>query len=132
GVGTFVGWGDSSYFTHYDPSGAVLLDGRLAAGSLSYRAFMQSWSGQPMTDPALAVRRGANGVRLFASWNGSNAHRTWRVLGGSGPRRLQELGIADVADFETQITVPRAPDWVAVEALDSEGNALGRSTAKRA
>src|SRR5262249_19620612 len=97
GSGTFMGWGDSSYFTHYDPSGAVLLDGRLAGSSLSSRAFLQAWPGQPMTQPALAVRRGSAAARLYASWNGSAVHRTWRVLGGSGPKRLRELGIADVA-----------------------------------
>jgi hypothetical protein len=132
GVGTFMGWGDSSYFTHYDPSGAVLLDGRLAAGALSYRAFMQAWAGQPQTDPALAVRHAPNGAQLYASWNGASSHRTWRVLGGAGPRGLHELGIADVADFETQITVPHAPDWLAVEALDGNGQALGRSSTVRA
>jgi hypothetical protein len=132
GAGTFMGWGDSSYFTHYDPSGAVLLDGRLAGTSLSYRAFLQAWRGQPMTQPALAVQRASAGAHLYASWNGSAVHRTWRVLGGSGTERLQELGIADVADFETEITVPRAPDWLAVEALDAGGQTLARSRAVRA
>ena len=85
-----------------------------------------------MTQPALAVQRASAGAHLYASWNGSAVHRTWRVLGGSGTERLQELGIADVADFETEITVPRAPDWLAVEALDAGGQTLARSRAVRA
>jgi hypothetical protein len=132
GVGTFMGWGDSSYFTHYDGSGKVLLDGRLAAGAISYRAFMQTWAAQPMTHPALAAQRAANGSYLYASWNGSNGHRSWRVLGGHGPQQLRELGVATVADFETRITVPQPPPWLAVEALDGDGQALGRSAPVRA
>jgi hypothetical protein len=130
GVGTFMGWGDSSYFTHYDGSGAVLLDGHLAAGAISYRAFMQAWSGRPMTVPALAVQRASSEAHLYASWNGATGHRSWRVLGGSGPR-LQELGAATVADFETVITVPSPPAWLAVEALDGGGQALARSAPVR-
>ena len=131
GVGTFMGWGDSSYFTHYDASGAVLLDGRLAADALSYRAFLQTWPGRPMTHPALAVQRASTGAQLYASWNGATDHRSWRVLGGPGPERLTELGIANVADFETQITMPRAPDWLVVEALDGAGRTLARSAPAR-
>jgi len=132
GVGTFMGWGDSSYFTHYDGSGKVLLDGRLAAGAISYRAFMQTWAGQPMTHPALAAQRAVNGTYLYASWNGSNGHRSWRVLGGHGPQQLRELGVATVADFETRITVPQPPPLLAVEALDGDGQSLGRSVPVRA
>ena len=55
----FMGWGDSSYFTEYDPTGKVVFDGRLTPGTESYRAFRQTWSGQPSAQvPAMAVVRG--------------------------------------------------------------------------
>jgi hypothetical protein len=129
--GTFVGWGDSSYFTRYDGSGALALDGRLALGTLSYRAFQQAWTGRPGTAPALAVTRSGTSASLYASWNGATEHRLWRVLGGAGPRQLKPLGDAQVADFETVITISGAPAWVAIEALDEAGASLGRSAPVR-
>ncbi len=132
GEGTFMGWGDSSYFTHYDGSGAVQLDGHLAGNAISYRAFMQAWAGLPTSDPALAIERTGTAAQLYASWNGATEHRTWRVLGGDRRQGIHELGMAAVAGFETQITVPRAPVWLAVEALDGSGRALRRSAAVQA
>ncbi len=131
GGGRFIGWGDSSYFTHYSSSGSVLLDGRLASGAISYRAFMQPWTGVPVTRPEIALVRASPHVHLYASWNGATEHQSWRVLGGSQPDRLNEIGTAAVADFETQIMVPHAPPWLAAEALDSSGNALSRSAPMR-
>ena len=129
--GTFVGWGDSSYFTRYDGSGHVVLDGRLALGTLSYRAFQEPWTGRPDTAPALAATRSGAAASLYASWNGATEHRRWRVLGGRSSRQLEPLGEADVADFETVITVSDAPPWLAVEALDQAGASLGRSAPVR-
>jgi hypothetical protein len=131
GQGTFMGWGDSSYFTHYSGSGSVLLDGHLAQGTLSYRAFLQEWSATPIDAPALAIVTSAPHAHVYASWNGATTHGLWRVLGGTQADRLNELGTATVADFETRITVPHAPAWIAVEALDSSGHALARSAPRR-
>jgi hypothetical protein len=129
--GTFMGWGDSSYFTHYDRSGAVLLDGHLAGKAISYRAFLQAWGGVPMTTPAVSIARAASYAHLYVSWNGAAAHRSWRVLGGDRPQSLTELGTAPVADFETRITVPHAPRYLAVEAMDESGQTLARSASVR-
>jgi hypothetical protein len=123
----FVGWGDSGYFTEYDASGKAVLDGRLAPGTLSYRAFQSSWDGRPPTRPAVAVTTAGSAARLYVSWNGATEHRSWRVLGGARPGRLSALGTAGVAGFETVITVPDAPAWLAVEALNGTGHVLRRS-----
>lgn len=131
-AGAFVGWGDSSYFTRYDRSGAALLDGRLAPGTLSYRAFMQDWSGQPRAAPAIAVARSEPNTHVYASWNGATEHRQWRVLGGPTSDGLEALGAAPVLDFETVITIVHPPTWLAVEALDRTGRPRGRSRPVRA
>ncbi len=128
--GSFIGWGDSSYFTQYDDAGAVLLDAHLAPGTLSYRAFESAWAGRPATEPTIAVIPTASGSNLYASWNGATEHTRWRVLGGQHPERLDELSTERVAGFETQIELERPPAWLAVEALDSEGRTVGRSTAQ--
>ncbi|MFZ0387309.1 MAG: arylsulfotransferase family protein [Solirubrobacteraceae bacterium] len=125
----FVGWGDSTYFTEYDRDGDVVLDARLnAPGVLSYRAFQDAWRGTPQTAPRLAVARRGHGARLYASWNGSTEHRSWRVLGGPDEHALSTLGISSSHGFETEIRLGHAPSHLAVEAVGGSGDAaLSRS-----
>ncbi len=127
----FVGWGDASYFTEYDRSGKVALDARLAPGSISYRAFLEAWTGRPRTRPRLAVAHGSPGTRVHASWNGATEQRRWRVLAGAHPAAVNPRTVRDVAGFETEIALPDNPKWVAVEALDAAGKVLGRSAPHR-
>jgi hypothetical protein len=129
--GAFIGWGDSAYFTEYDPHGGVVLDARLAKGVLSYRAFQEAWTGEPIHAPKLAAERTGFGARVYASWNGATVHRHWRVLGGLQRDRLQPLRTAKVSGFETTIAVPSAPSWLAVEALSHDGQPLARSEPTR-
>jgi hypothetical protein len=127
----FVGWGDSSYFTEYDADGDVVLDGHLAAGSISYRAFQAHWRGRPRTRPHVAVKPSATGPRVYASWNGANQHHHWRVLGGGAPDRLAPVAHVPVQAFETEIALPGSTAWCVVEALGAAGHVLSRSEPRR-
>ena len=124
---TFMGWGTSSYFTEYGPGGAVLFDGHLTPGTLSYRAFKQTWSGTPTTVPSLAADRRGAGARLYASWNFATEVAGWVVLSGHSPDRLDTIGVAKLAGFETEISLPHPRRYVAVAAIDRRGTILGRS-----
>ena len=55
---TFVGWGSNRWFSEYDASGKLVLDGRLSRGNDNYRAYRGAWIGRPTTKPSV-VRRGA-------------------------------------------------------------------------
>jgi Arylsulfotransferase (ASST) len=127
----FVGWGESSYFSQYDSSGRVVFDAHLTHGTESYRAFKQPWQGNPIEPPAIAVVSGTGAATVYASWNGATSVAQWSVLGGADAKHLSALGRARRAGFETTITVPHPPPYLAVEALDSSGRALGRSSAHR-
>jgi hypothetical protein len=129
----FVGWGRSTYFTKYTQTGEVLFDGHLTPGASSYRAFLQSWNATPTSPPDVAaVGAGAGaGATVYASWNGSTALARWVVVGGSDPGSLSGLGQASVAGFETAISLPSAPSWIAVSACDSSGRVLSTSQAVR-
>ena len=48
---TFVGWGSRRWFTEYDATGKIVLDGRLAAGNDTYRAYRFTWNGMPDAKP---------------------------------------------------------------------------------
>jgi hypothetical protein len=123
----FVGWGRATNFTEYSKSGAVLFDGHLTPGASSYRAFRQSWSALPQTSPLVAVLRSGSTATLYVSFNGATALARWHVFGGTRAGSLSMIGTAPVVGFETEITVPDAPAWLAVEAHDASGRVLGRS-----
>jgi hypothetical protein len=127
GENRFIGWGESSYFTEYGPSGQPIFDARLAAGTESYRAFKQAWTGIPSEPPAIAVDSGDSAATVYASWNGATEVARWLVLGGASHAQLRPLGSAPRRGFETAITVPHPPNFLAVEALNVNGASLARS-----
>ena len=124
---TFMGWGTSTYFTEYGPGGTVLFDARLSHGTSSYRAFKETWTGTPVTAPGLAATRHGAGATLQASWNFATELAGWVVYTGSDSAHLDAVGVAKLAGFETQISLPHAHSYVAVGAIDSKGNMLARS-----
>jgi hypothetical protein len=124
---TFMGWGTSSYFTEYGPDGTVLFDGHLTPGTLSYRAFKETWTGTPSTVPSLVAARRGTGATLDASWNLATEVAGWVVLSGHTAHDLDAVGVAKVAGFETEISLPHARSYVAVEAIDGTGAVLGKS-----
>jgi hypothetical protein len=124
---TFMGWGTSSYFTEYGPGGEVLFDGHLTPGTLSYRAFKETWTGTPTTVPSLSATRSGPGVTLYASWNFATEVAGWVVLSGHRADALNAVGVTKLAAFETVISVPHASAYVAVEAIDGNGQILATS-----
>ena len=77
------------------------------------------------------MERSGSVADVYASWSGATEVTTWRVLGGRDPKRLSPMGRAPKMGFETRIALTRAPAYVAVEALDSDGATLGRSRVLR-
>lgn len=128
---TFMGWGASSYFSEYGSSGQVLFDGRLSPGTSSYRAFKETWNGAPTGSPAVHVARTGSSAHVYVSWNGATGVDQWSVWGGPDDRRLTHLGVAHVAGFETEITIPDAPKLVVVQAIGGSGSVLAKTSAVR-
>ena len=127
----FIGWGSSSYFTEYGSRGQVLFDGRLSPGTSSYRAFKQIWNGTPASSPAVHAARSGSTAHVYVSWNGATEVAQWSVWGGREARSLSHLGLAHVAGFETEISVPNPPPLVRVQAIDSKGTVLSKTPAVR-
>jgi Arylsulfotransferase (ASST) len=126
---TFMGWGTSSYFTEYGPGGKVLFDGHLTPGTLSYRAFKETWTGTPTTVPSLSASRKGAGAKLYASWNFATEVAGWVVLSGHRAGALSAVGVTKIAGFETEISLPHAGRYVAVAAIDGKGTVLAKSRA---
>ena len=66
---------------------------------------------------------------MWASWNGATEVARWEVLGGEAPDALVPLASAPRRGFETALSAPGAPRYVAVRALDAGGAVLGTSRA---
>ena len=124
----FVGWGNTTNFSEYAPGGRQIFNATFAPGVDTYRAYRFSWTGRPGTPPSVAVKRSAKGVVwLYASWNGATQIARWRAMGGSSRQGLKPLKSKRWSGFETAITLPAAPRYLAVQALDVHGHVLGRS-----
>jgi hypothetical protein len=124
----FVGWGQEPYFSEFAPEGKLLLDAHLPALYQSYTVLKFPWVGDPPQPPRLVVRASAHGgVVAYASWNGATSVTQWALSGGTAPHALSPLVVAPRSGFETAITSPSAPRYLAVQALGAQGQVLGTS-----
>jgi hypothetical protein len=126
-----IGWGAVPRVTEFDGDGHVVYDATFSDGDDSYRAYRFEWSATPTTKPAVATAKGRGGTKtVYASWNGATAVASWRVLAGDDPKSLEPVGEPEPANgFETTLRADTNADFVAVQALDAEGNVLATSAA---
>lgn len=81
-----VGWGQIPYVSEYSPTGELLWAVQFGVGDVQgYRAHRANWTGQPLTQPTLAVVSGNNSDehKLYMSWNGATEVKTWEVVGAN-------------------------------------------------
>jgi hypothetical protein len=131
GGNTFVGWGSQRWFSEYDANGRLVLDGRLARGNDSYRAYRFPWNGRPDVPPkVLATRRGER-VTARVSWNGATNVAAWQLLAGPAPNALAPVATVPATAFETALAAATRGRHVAVRALDAAGAVLGTSRVQR-
>lgn len=129
-----IGWGSEGWLSEYSADGTLLFDAQILSAKHSYRSYRFPWIGRPAEPPAVAVERESGGrVTVYASWNGATEVASWRVLAGASAGELEPVGEpAPRAGFETEIAVETDADVFAVEALDADGEVLGRSDAVEA
>ena len=125
----FIGWGSQPYFSEFSASGKLLFDAHMHGSYESYRGYRFAWAGAPGGAPSVAASPAAatSPVTVYASWNGDTRTATWRVLAGPTASQLAPVAAAPRAGFETAITTPGPALFVAVQALDASGAALGTS-----
>jgi hypothetical protein len=125
----FVGWGEQPYFSEFNRAGHLDFDAHFTAPTNSYRAYRFAWSGQPMSAPAVALSRGADGIStIYASWNGATDVASWKVLAGPSPGALSSAGGARKGGFETAVHVRTEEPFLEVQAISSSRGALSTSS----
>ncbi|HEY4276925.1 MAG TPA: arylsulfotransferase family protein [Conexibacter sp.] len=127
----FTSWGQQGHISELTRDGRLLFDLVVPHGSDSYQAFRSPWRGRPLTRPAVAAHRGADGrTTVWASWNGATNVRRWRVVAGDRRGHLKPIGRpVRRAGFETALTVQTHAPLVAVRAIGVGGRALKASRA---
>jgi hypothetical protein len=123
----FIGWGAEPYFSEYTAAGQLVYDAHMHGSYQSYRSFRFPWTGAPSEPPAIAAAASGSQLAVYASWNGDTRTSSWRVLGGPSAQQLAPVASAARSGFETQILVPTAEAYVAIQALGSAGEVLGTS-----
>lgn len=126
GGGNLLSWGGTGVLTEFDASGQEVFDTTLT-GNGSYRQFRDEWTGAPATSPVATAGSDPGGTAVAVSWNGDTRTRRWRILGGEGAGSLSPLQTVDRSGFETTAVVAGRPATLVVEALDAEGQVIGRS-----
>jgi hypothetical protein len=125
----FVGWGGWPYVSELSKNGDVLFDAYFGHGKPpgedadSYRAYRFVWHGHPQDVPAIAIAGG----KLYVSWNGATDVTKWQVLTGDAKDDLAAGPATPRSGFETAIQLPAKGNYVAVQALDANGQALAVS-----
>jgi hypothetical protein len=127
GGNVLVGFGGAPWFTEYSKIGDELLDARLPDPDISYRAYLQSWAGLPLTPPSGAARSHGSRSTVYASWNGATQLSRWAVLAGHDGRHLAPVATRARAGFETAITLGHRYRAFRLLALNAGGSVIGRS-----
>jgi len=127
-----VGWGQEPWFSQFGPGGQLLFDAHLPPSYQSYTVLEFPWTADPASRPQIAVHRhGRHGLIVYASWNGATAVTQWRALTGASAHGLGPAETVARSGFETTIALPSAPSYVALQALDAQGQVLATSTVTR-
>lgn len=123
-----LGYGRLPNFTEFDASGHVLFDATLGRNVQNFRTYLSPWSAHPTSTPSIAVQtHGAGGLTVAASWNGATEVASWQLLAGASPASLTVAASAPRRGFQTSIALTSAPAYLAVQALNPAGAAIGRS-----
>jgi hypothetical protein len=137
--GMHIGWGARPFYSRYTPDGVLVYDvchgdecygEEYEGGGGSYRAYTFAWEGRPAADPDVVVREDEGQRVAYASWNGATEVTDWRLVTGADAGSASERAVVGRTSFETAIPVPGGEPYVAVEALDADGQVLGTAVTR--
>ncbi|KAJ5082088.1 hypothetical protein N7532_011131 [Penicillium argentinense] len=134
----FAGWSERGYQSEHAPNGDVLMTARFVSQRYStYRAYKGEFIGRPAAPPdVVASVYGTNDddttTIIHVSWNGATDVAGWNFYAKAYDRGGDVLiGHANKTDFETMYIVDGYMDWISAEALDVNGNTMGKSRVHR-
>ncbi|HZO78866.1 MAG TPA: arylsulfotransferase family protein [Solirubrobacteraceae bacterium] len=129
GSHSFIGWGQSFYYSEYSKTNSLLYDAAMPRSNMSYRAVKANWVGLPTTKPSAAVRHPKGKLSaVFASWNGATKVAVWKLFAGTKPGKVTgRVATVKQSGFETALRTKKRGPYYQVKAYDSHGKLLGTS-----
>jgi hypothetical protein len=122
-----LSWGSAPFFSEVNSKDKFLLDAVWPVPDLSYRTYVQKWTGTPYFPPSGGVRNNRGKGTVYASWNGDTQVASWRVLAGSSAKSLKGVASKTKTGFETTIPLTSSFKVYEVQALDAHHHVLGTS-----
>ncbi|WP_166844945.1 arylsulfotransferase family protein [Isoptericola sp. BMS4] len=124
GGNVVIGWGDAQWTSEYTGDGTLVREFPLLGGE-TYRAYRFDWHATPSDPPAVVV----DGDTASVSWNGATDVARWRLVAGEDADTATEVTTVPRSGFETAVPgVPGDAAYVAVQALDADGEVLATGT----
>lgn len=127
----FSGWVDGLTISEHGADGSLLMEAHVEQDWLkSYRSYKFPFVGRPAQPPDVyAEIEGQAKTRVYVSWNGATEVASWNVYEANkdGEAEGGPWASAPREGFETMITVDGSLPYVVAEALDKDGQSLGRS-----
>jgi len=134
----FIGWSDRGYQSEHAPDGDVLMTARFASGRFNtYRAYKSEFVGRPLTPPdVVATVYGTSDTTLstviYVSWNGATDVVGWNFYAQASDYSDPVLiGHTEKTEFETMYVVDGYMDYITVEAVGHNSNAMMSSAVHR-
>ncbi len=124
-----LGFGSQPFFAELDHEGNTLLDVQFGVSNVvnSYRAYRQTWSGRPTTNPDIYWDQAGNSA--YFSWNGATDVDSWVVCTApsSNSSTWTNVTAAQRTGFETTVDLSDADleMFVRGKAVDADGDTLG-------
>lgn len=120
----FVGWGSKGYYSEFTADGTLISDMAIG-GCQSYRAFKQTWIATPTDSPAAVFDDDKTTIKV--SWNGATEVASWRLVTGPDKASATAQPPVPMEHFETSLPVPDGAAYVAIQALDAQGQVIGET-----
>jgi hypothetical protein len=124
-----VEFGGVPEMTEFAEDGSLLFDAHLPYDMASYRGYRYPWSGRPLSPPTVlaTLNNTDEETIVHMSWNGASEVASWRVLAGLHEGSLTAQATIVPTGFESSTMLPKKYEYVAVQALSSDGRVLGTS-----
>ncbi len=131
----FIGFGSTGVFSEFTQAVNtqataginMLYNAQMPGDNVSYRSYRNLWVGTPYYSPSIAVKSTKNRTIVYASWNGSTETKSWKVYAGANANNLNLVASANKNGFETSIPVNQNESFFQVQAINVNGQVIGRS-----
>ena len=127
----FICWAYNSFISEHTPDGTVVMEAMIPIKLRSYRAFKHPWVGKPKQPPdihseAIALDKDLV-TAIYVSWNGDTRTVKWEFSEIDERGNAHLLGSTKRRGFETRLEFHSFARRVFAEAIDVNGNRLGKS-----